>query len=532
MSESRSFVKSIFLLGVMQFSVLLVGCDGDPYQEPGNSLSEAVVTASVQEGLNPLDVTFDVSGVRSVNATVTWDFGDGETATTTGNSTISHTFTTPGEVTVIVNIDNWVSLPEHREFRIPLTVRPDVDLSEAVVTASVEEGFSPLDVTFDVSGLTTVSGLTSVTANVMWDFGDGETAATNGNSTISHTFTTPGEVTVIVNIENREFRIPITVFPNINLVVSSFAIDTEVTPNGLETVSAIIQNIGTDTFTGNNVGTVDVHIDVGYFLSTDAIVTVDDIYIGDTSILIGTIFAAGDLAFGFESLAPGENYQFDHQLAVKGNIPAGMYYAGAIVDYIDEYDWYTFPRSTDTREYQFPTHVVVSETNEDDNVRVIPDDYQVTVTAPALGCIDDAFEADDDSGSATVITVGQTQVHNFCYDNSDWLQFDAVQGGVYKITTSALDLETDTQLILYDTDASSILLFHDNMGNTEDETSTVDLEENFPPDPTSEIVWEAQVTGTYFIKVRTTACDEDLDDHCGSSPDGVGLDTGYSISLQ
>jgi hypothetical protein len=125
------------------------------------------------------------------------------------------------------------------------------------------------------------------------------------------------------------------------------------------------------------------------------------------------------------------------------------------------------------------------------------------------------------------------------------LQFDAVQGGVYKITTSALDLETDTQLILYDTDASSILLFHDNMGNTEDETRTVDLDENFPPNPASEIVWEAQATGTYYIKVRTTACDEDLDDHCETlpspdsfapegfgSPDGVGRDTGYSITLQ
>jgi len=364
---------------------------------------------------------------------------------------------------------------------------------------------------------------------------------TSGTESLTRIFVTPGEVIVggIIHfgdpsILDYEFEIPITVLPDVNLVVSSFAIDTEVTPGSLETISAIIQNIGTDAFTGNNV-VGDINIDVGYFLSTDDIVTVDDIYIGDTSILIGTFFAAGDLAFGFESLAPGENYQFDHQLAVKGNIPAGTYYAGAIVDYIDEFDWYTFPRSTDTQEYQFPTHVVVPESNEDDNVRVLPA-YQVTVTAP--GCIDDAFEADDDSGSATVITVGDTQVHNFCFDNSDWLQFNAIQGGVYKITTFALDLETDTQLILYDTDASSILLFHDNMGNTEDETRTVDLDLNFPPFPASEIVWEAQATGTYFIKVRTTACDEDLDNFCDGevdfvdSPDGVGLDTGYSISLQ
>ncbi|MBT8101655.1 MAG: pre-peptidase C-terminal domain-containing protein [Gammaproteobacteria bacterium] len=337
--------------------------------------------------------------------------------------------------------------------------------------------------------------------------------------------------------------------PDVNLIVSSFAIDREVcigcdgTPGSVETISAIIQNIGTDTFTGNNV-LGDINIEVGYFLSTDDIVTVDDIYIGDTSILIGTFFEEGDVAVGFGSLAPGENYQFDHQLAVKGNIPAGTYYAGAIVDYIDEFDWYTFPRSTDTAEYQFPTDVVVPESNEDDNARVLPA-YQVTVTG-SPECIDDEFEGDDDSGSATVISVGETQVHNFCFDNSDWLQFDAVQGGVYKIATFDLGDETDTQLILYDSDGSSILLFHDNMNTT----PTVDFEENFPPEPASEIVWEAQATGTYFIKVRTTACDEDEDRHCESlgteqdplplslapegvgSPDGVGLDTGYSITLQ
>jgi hypothetical protein len=94
----------------------------------------------------------------------------------------------------------------------------------------------------------------------------------------------------------------------------------------------------------------------------------------------------------------------------------------------------------------------------------------------------------------------------------------------------------DTQLILYDSDGSSILLFHDNVDNSE----TVDLSkvEN-PYDRRSEIVWEAQTTGTYFIKVRTTACDEDEDNYCDgppdagyNSPDGVGLYTDYTISLQ
>ncbi len=445
MSNSSMFVKYICLLCVIQLSVILIGCGGSTYQGPGGTLSEATVTASVHEGFNPLDVTFNVSGLSGVNVDVTWDFGDGETAETTGNSSISHTFTTPGNVTVLVTINDRTSTSGDLEFRIPLTVLPDV-----------------------------------------------------------------------------------------NLVVSSFAIDTEVTPGSLETISAIIQNIGTDTFT--QIETALAHIDVGYYLSTDDNITVDDIYIGDTSIFVGSFFTGSDIPFGFQSLAPGENYQYDHQLAVKGNVPAGTYFAGAIVDYIDEFHWYTFSRTTDTLEFTFPSHVVVPETNEEDNARLLTA-HQVTVTASV--CVDDLFEADDSSATATPITVGATQVHNFCHDNSDWLQFDATQGSVYKITTSALGVEADTQLILYDTDGSSILLFHDNMGNTEPETRTVDLESGFPPQPASEIVWETQVTGTYFIKVRTTACDEDQNPHCRpapglpvGSPDGVGLDTGYSITLQ
>lgn len=61
--------------------------------------------------------------------------------------------------------------------------------------------------------------------------------------------------------------------------------------------------------------------------------------------------------------------------------------------------------------------------------------------------------------------------------------------------------------------------------------------------PRSEIVWESQATGTYFVKVRVTSCDEDKDAFCESlrpsnlvngvgSPDGAGLDTEYTITLQ
>lgn len=387
------------------------------------------------------------------------------------------------------------------------------------VQPSVTEGFAALDVTFNVIE----SNIVLVGAD--WDFGDGTTFKPDSASdSVSHTFSEPGQYTVSASFRESSslsptvFEIPITVLPDVNLVVASFAIDADVTPGGLETVSAIIQNVGTSSLVGSG------RIQVGYYLSTDSTITVDDIYIGDTSIELGDSFSRSDVEFGFELLAPGENYQYDHQLAVKGNIPDGSYYAGAIVDYIDYYDWYTFPRATDTEEYQFRTFVVVDESDEADNARVLPA-YQVDVSNTV--CVDDAYEDDDDSASANLITVGETQLHNFCFDNADWLQFDAVQGSVYKISTSALAAETDTQLVLYDRDAESILLFHDNLGNAD----TVDLLSGFPPDPSSEIVWEAQVSGRYFVKVRTTACDEDINPYCSASPDGVGLDTGYSITL-
>lgn len=325
--------------------------------------------------------------------------------------------------------------------------------STVTITPSVVNGIAPLDVIFNVSGANVLTGLN-------WDYGDGDTEETIGSSPVLHTFGTPGEFivsvrggTIDVFSPAPQFEILITVLPDptlgpsginpdlqdVNLVITSFAIDTELTPGSFETVSAIIQNIGSGNIVGSG------HIDVGYFLSTDNEITVDDIYIGDTSIVIGDSFTQSDVNFGFGSLGPGENYQYDHPLAVKGNVPGGTYFAGAIVDYIDEYDWYTFPRSSDSLEFESPIHVVVAETNEEDNVRLLPA-HQVTVTAPA--CTDDAFEPDNSSPTANAINVGDTQMHNFCHDNSDWLQFDAVQGSVYKITTSALAAEADTQLIL------------------------------------------------------------------------------------
>lgn len=541
----RTFARNIAALFILNLSLLLVGCgggggdDNKSVQGESDDASAVSIKASTVAGEAPLTVKFSVKSDDFI-LSAKWDYGDGTTAEPVDpNSSVTHTYTKDGTYTVSVNAG--LNLGGTQSDTIKITV--GTGITPVSIEASVTEGDVPLTVIFNP-----VSDDFILSAS--WDFGDGATAdPINPNSSVSHTYTENGTYTVTLNVEllsggPQTSTIQITatgqpVIPDVNLIISSFAIDTEIEVtnlDNLETVSAIIQNIGTEALTGSG------FINVGYYLSTDNVITVDDIYIGDTSIFIGDSFTQGQVSFGFEKLSPGENYQYNHQLAVPRNIPTGTYYAGAIVDYIDYYEWYTFPRATDTIEYEFPVHSIVTESNEDDNVRLLTA-HQVMVTNAA--CPEDAYEDDDNSATATPIALGASQAHNFCTDNSDWLTFDAVQGGVYKITTSALGTEADTQLILYDRDAMSILLFDDNLGNDNQDfpKDTVDLQSGFPVNPQSEIVWEAEFTGTYFIKVRTTVCDEDLDSYCdgelpgsgsfaSESPDGVGLDTEYTITLQ
>ncbi len=407
----------------------------------------------------------------------------------------------------------------------------DNDSTEVTVTASRTEGIAPVTVSFDVHGIDDAD-----INSISWDFGDGTVASTSYLSDsydVSHTYTTAGTHTVTAYVytwSDGTFTglARVNVFPDVNIVVSSFAIDDEITPCDPEgeTISAIIQNVGDMALEGTG------NIRVGYYLSTDETITVDDIYIGDTSIIVGDYFLQSEVPFGFELLSPLENYQYIHTIYQKCNIPTGTYFSGAIVDYIDDYHWYDFPRLTDTEEISYPCSLfdpvecnsIIWETNEDDNYRLLGG-HQVTVNNAV--CNDDTYENDDSSTTSTEIKPGDSQDHNFCYDNSDWLTFNATEGSVYKIYTSNLGIETDTQLILYDRDGNSILLFQDNVRDY----PTVDLSLGWPIDPSSEIVWEAEFDGYYFIKVRTTHCDEDLDPHCSGSPDGVGLNTEYTVTL-
>ena len=101
------------------------------------------------------------------------------------------------------------------------------------ITASKTEGIAPLTVSFDVNGVDEAD-----ISSIYWDFGDGTGQSSSylaDDHDVSHTYTTAGPftVTVYVNTWNdgaASSLARVKVFPDVNLVVSSFAIDNKITP--------------------------------------------------------------------------------------------------------------------------------------------------------------------------------------------------------------------------------------------------------------------------------------------------------------
>ena len=67
----------------MRISIFLVSCHGEPI-----TLAAVAVTASVNEGFNPLTVTFNLRGPSIIISGATWDFSDGVGLDTECNITL------------------------------------------------------------------------------------------------------------------------------------------------------------------------------------------------------------------------------------------------------------------------------------------------------------------------------------------------------------------------------------------------------------------------------------------------------------
>jgi len=102
----------------------------------------------------------------------------------------------------------------------------------------------------------------------------------------------------------------------------------------------------------------------------------------------------------------------------------------------------------------------------------------------------DAYEPDDTCAQARTFTVnGPAQTHTLhTMSDTDWVKFTATVGTRYTIETSNLGAETDTMLYLYRSDCSTQIANDDDGG----------------VDSASRIVWDADASGTFYVKVGAT----------------------------
>lgn len=101
----------------------------------------------------------------------------------------------------------------------------------------------------------------------------------------------------------------------------------------------------------------------------------------------------------------------------------------------------------------------------------------------------DSYEPDNVYISANWITTdGSIQLRNVHVEgDEDWVKFSAIAGVDYALTTTNPGGHADTQLSLYDTDGSTLLVFNDD-----DPTNW----------PSSRIDWQAPTSGVYYIMVN------------------------------
>ncbi len=151
-------------------------------------------TATPLSGCTPLNVRFtdDSEPGSGTIRSITWDFGDGNTATGAGPS---HTFNVDGAFSISTIVENsfgckqGLTLPQY----IRVSSTPRIDFTSDVQASCT----TPLTVNFRSSG---PAGLTYA-----WDFGD-PTSATNTSTAQhpSHTFANEGTYTVTLRARTPE----------------------------------------------------------------------------------------------------------------------------------------------------------------------------------------------------------------------------------------------------------------------------------------------------------------------------------------
>ncbi len=189
-----------------------------------NTAPTVTVSATTQSptALQPVSFAVNVTAGSSPIRAVTLDFGDGSSqalGALTGNSSVSHTYRAGGAYTVTAAVLD--SSGERTSVSTVVDVRPPtpINVTLSSTTASPTVG---APVNFDAN----VTPATVTITRYEWDFGDGQSTVTSGDTT-SHIYTSAGRKTVSVTAVSSDgltggARLEINVAPEppINVTIS------------------------------------------------------------------------------------------------------------------------------------------------------------------------------------------------------------------------------------------------------------------------------------------------------------------------
>ena len=142
---------------------------------------------------------------------VTLDFGDGSSLSlgtlAAGNALVSHTYNGPSGVTAASYTATVRAIDVNNEQTSATTIvniNPSAPLQVAIAgtVGTPTSGRTP--VAFTATVLPAVGGA-DVVRSFAWDFGDGSTATTSGNTT-SHVYSSSGARTVVVTVTTLDGR--------------------------------------------------------------------------------------------------------------------------------------------------------------------------------------------------------------------------------------------------------------------------------------------------------------------------------------
>lgn len=129
--------------------------------------------------------------------------------------------------------------------------------------------------------------------------------------------------------------------------------------------------------------------------------------------------------------------------------------------------------------------LIVTRTYDDGDTKMSYYDYYSGSIPPSEWTA--SSNIDQNFVSAATITVNAAATAaSLTTADIDWYKFSATQGNTYTLTTNGGAEDTDTVLVLYDTNGTSYLEDNDDYGD----------------DLSSQIVWTCLSTGTYYFKVR------------------------------